>query len=65
MAFESTFISFGAVTQNETIQAVNHFINIENELLAVGKLKWIESHSFPIYKEEEIVSEDETPAEEN
>ena len=64
MAIESTFIALGAATQNETIQAVNHFIDIENELLAAGKLQRIDSYSFPMYKEAEV-PEDEQPVENN
>ena len=58
LGIESTFISFGAVTQRETIEAINHFIQIENELLASGNLNKQETHSFPMYNEPEVIEEE-------
>ena len=59
LGIESTFISLGAVTQKETIEAINHFIQIENELLASGDLNNKETHSFPVYNEPEVIEEEQ------
>lgn len=54
VAVSAKFISCGAITHHENIQAFNRLIEIENELQASGKLKTADSHAFPVYREAEV-----------
>eukprot|EP00112_Aurelia_sp_Birch-Aquarium-sp1_P001548 Seg1167.4 transcript_id=Seg1167.4/GoldUCD/mRNA.D3Y31 product=Enolase protein_id=Seg1167.4/GoldUCD/D3Y31 len=52
-AVGATFIALGALVHEESIQASNRLIEIENDLIQKDKLKKLEKYSFPAYIEEE------------